>query len=153
VKLNRWTRTRRLVLTYKVKTQYTHSQHKHREYIIEFVSQNHHIKVEVVQIVTSTYITSKWLSTNSLTPPSSHNSHISPPMASNTKREPEPTDQKRKEVAGAHPVAVVAEEQTPAEGQSQSRIQDWKGNVPLVYFYNVLVIKWPTQLIIFLWAK
>jgi hypothetical protein len=43
-------------------------------------------------------------------------------LASNTKREPEPTDQKRKEVAGAHP--VVAEERTPAEGQSQSWIQD-----------------------------
>jgi hypothetical protein len=28
----------------------------------------------------------KTLSTNSLTPPSSHNSHISPPLASNTKR-------------------------------------------------------------------
>jgi hypothetical protein len=79
VKLNRWTRTRRLVITYKVKTQYTHSQHKHREYIIEFVSQNHHTKVEVVQRVSSTYITSKWLSTNSLTPPSSHNSqYLSP---------------------------------------------------------------------------
>jgi hypothetical protein len=50
--------------------------------------------------------------------------NISPPLASNTKREPEPTDQKRKEVVGAHPVAVMAEEQTPAEGQSQSRIQD-----------------------------
>jgi hypothetical protein len=34
--------------------------------------------------------------------------NISPPLASNTKREPEPTDQKRKEEAGAHPVVVVA---------------------------------------------
>jgi hypothetical protein len=41
-----------------VKTQYTHSQHKHQEYIIEFVSQNHQTKVELVQRVTSTYITS-----------------------------------------------------------------------------------------------
>jgi hypothetical protein len=111
------------VITYKVKTQYTHSQHKHREHIIEFVSQNRHTKVELVQRVSSTYITSR-LSTNSLTPPSSHNSHISPPLASNTKREPEPTDQKRKEEAEAHPVTVVEEEQTPAEGQSQSQIQD-----------------------------
>jgi hypothetical protein len=44
--------------------------------------------VELVQRVSSTYITSKYtrLSTNSLTPPSSHNAHISPPLASNTKR-------------------------------------------------------------------
>jgi hypothetical protein len=35
---------------------------------MEFVSQNNHTKVELVQRVTSTYITSKWLSTNSLTP-------------------------------------------------------------------------------------
>jgi hypothetical protein len=53
-----------------VKTQHTHSQQKHREYIIEFVSQNRHRKVELVQRVSSTYITSKYtrLSTNSLTP-------------------------------------------------------------------------------------
>jgi hypothetical protein len=45
--------------------------------------------VELVQRVSSKYITSKYqkaLSTNSLTPPSSHNSHISPPLATNTKR-------------------------------------------------------------------
>jgi hypothetical protein len=114
------------VITYKVKTQYTHSHHNHREHIIEFVSQNHHTKVGLVHRVSRTYITSKYtgLSTNSLTLPSSNNSHISPPLASNTKREPKPTDQKRKEEVGAHPVVVVAEEQTPAEGQSQSRIQD-----------------------------
>jgi hypothetical protein len=35
---------------------------------------------------------------------------ISPPLASNTKREPEPTQQKREEAAGAHPVAVEAVE-------------------------------------------
>jgi hypothetical protein len=42
------------------------------------VSQKHHTKVKLVQRVTCTYITSKWLSTNSLTPPSSHNSYLSP---------------------------------------------------------------------------
>jgi hypothetical protein len=45
--------------------------------------------VELIQRVSSKYITSKIqkaLSTNSLTPPRSHNSHISPPLASNTKR-------------------------------------------------------------------
>jgi hypothetical protein len=42
------------------------------------VSQKHHTKVKLVQRVTSTYITPKWLSTNSLTPPSSHNSYLSP---------------------------------------------------------------------------
>jgi hypothetical protein len=108
------------VITYKVKTQYTHSQHKHREHIIEFVSQNRHTKEWLVQRVSSTYITSKYtrISTDSLTPPSSHNSHTSPPLVLNTKREPEPIDQKRKEEAEAHPVAVVVEEQTPVEGQS-----------------------------------
>jgi hypothetical protein len=29
----------------------------------------------------------------------------------------------------------------------------WKGNVPLGNFNNVLVIKWPTQLIKFFYAK
>jgi hypothetical protein len=42
-----------------VKTQYTHSQSKHREHIIEFVSK-HHTKVELVKRVSSTYITSKY---------------------------------------------------------------------------------------------
>jgi hypothetical protein len=39
--------------------------------------------------VSSKYITSKYhkaLSSNSLTPPSSHNSHISPPLEASTKR-------------------------------------------------------------------
>jgi hypothetical protein len=43
---------------------------------------------------------------------------------SNTKREPEPTHQKREEEVGTHPVAVVAVERTPSVGQSQSQIQD-----------------------------
>jgi hypothetical protein len=45
--------------------------------------------VELVQRVSSKYITSKYqkvLSTNSLTPPISDNSHISPPLAISTKR-------------------------------------------------------------------
>jgi hypothetical protein len=41
---------------------------------IESIKQIYYIKIQ------------KALSTNSLTPPSSHNSHISPPLASNTKR-------------------------------------------------------------------
>jgi hypothetical protein len=45
-------------------------------------------------------------------------------LASNTKRLPEPIDQRRKEEAGEHPVAAEAEAQTQARGRSQSRIQD-----------------------------
>jgi hypothetical protein len=77
--------------------------------------------VELVLRVTSTYITSKWLSTNSLTP-LALTTHISPPLASITKRVPEPTHQKREEAAGAHPVAVEAVERTPAVGTASMEL-------------------------------
>ena len=78
---------------------------------------------KLVQRVASTYITSKWLSTNSLTPPSSHNSYLSP-FGVKHQKGPEPKHLKQEEAAGAHPVEVEVAEQTPTEGQSQSRIQD-----------------------------
>jgi hypothetical protein len=52
----------------------THSQPKATRVYDEFVN------IKLVQRVAGTNITSKghWLSTNSLTPPSSHNSYLSP---------------------------------------------------------------------------
>ena len=86
----------------------------------EFVSQKH---IKLVQRVAGTYITSKWLwlSTNSLTPPSSHNSYLSP---FGVKHQKGPKHRMQEEATGAHPVEVEVAERTPTEGQSQSRIQD-----------------------------
>ena len=100
----------------------THSQTYATRVYDEFVSQKH---IKLVQRVAGTHITSKWLwlSTNSLTPPSSHNSYLSP-FGVKHQKGPEPKHLKQEEAAGAHPVEVEVAERTPTEGQSQSRIQD-----------------------------
>ena len=97
----------------------THSQPKATRVYDEFVSQKHKASTESSR---HKYYIKRTL-TLSLTPPSSHNSYLSP-FGVKHQKGPEPKHLMQKEAAGAHPVEVEVAEQTPTEGQSQSRIQD-----------------------------